>query len=88
MWNREIVLLGDRTVLVECGPMRMFIDACKDGVRNPVVCREAAERAIGFLEDVASSKEKLKTPAVILRGAGPGKPCSHNVDGRQTDRRW
>lgn len=65
MWNREILFLGDGTVLVECGPMRMFIDASREGIPQPDLCREAAERAVDFLGDVARVKDSLKSPALI-----------------------
>lgn len=66
MWRSEILELGDGTVLVECGPMRMFVEASIRGARRPDLSREAAGAAIGFLEDVARSGRCLKAPALDL----------------------
>jgi ApbE superfamily uncharacterized protein (UPF0280 family) len=56
------LLLGDDTVLVECGPMRMFIDGSLHGVRKPAFCVEAAHAALGFLKEVAEQRDKLRAP--------------------------
>jgi uncharacterized protein len=58
----HILLLGDDTVLVEYGPMRMFIDGSLHGVRVPDVCAAAADRAIGFLEETAAHKDAIRDP--------------------------
>jgi ApbE superfamily uncharacterized protein (UPF0280 family) len=58
----RILLLGDDTVLVEYGPMRMFIDASLDGVRRPDVCAAAADKAIGFLKEIAAHKGAIQSP--------------------------
>jgi ApbE superfamily uncharacterized protein (UPF0280 family) len=42
----------------------MFIEACKDGMRQPDMCRKAAQAAIGFLEQVALDMFHLRSPAV------------------------
>jgi ApbE superfamily uncharacterized protein (UPF0280 family) len=64
LWNKEILLLGDSTLLVECGPMRMFIEASEHGIPRPDACRKAAEQAVGFLEEVAAVKHTLAAPAI------------------------
>lgn len=56
----QILLLGDETILVEFGPMRMFIDGSLDGVRQPHLCAQAGRKAIGFLEEVAAHKHLIQ----------------------------
>ncbi len=73
MWQSRILTLGDDTVLVECGPMRMFIDGSQAGIRAPVLCEEAARRAIGFLGDIARDKPLLQQPAVGTQTRGLGR---------------
>lgn len=63
-WEGEIFTLGDGSVLVECGPMRMFIEASKDGNPRPEECREAAQAAMGFLEQIARDRSYLLRPAL------------------------
>ncbi len=58
----HMLLLGDDTILVECGPMRMFIDGSLRGVRMPDECALAADRAIGFLQQIADHKESIRAP--------------------------
>ncbi len=60
-------MLGDDTVLVECGPMRMFIDASVNGRRVPQLERQAAIKAIEFLSEVARDRDKLNIPAVLIK---------------------
>jgi len=55
--------LGDDTVLVECGPMRMFIDGSVAGARQPEVCGEAARYAIRVLEEIATHQSAMQVPA-------------------------
>ncbi len=62
----QILLLGDDTVLVECGPMRMFIDGSLHGARQPHVCVKAANKAIDFLEEIASQKNSVQAPFHML----------------------
>lgn len=72
MWESEILTLGDGTVLVECGPMRMFIEASAAGIARPDLCARAAEKAIGFLEEVARYRGRLQAPALVLDDPGQG----------------
>jgi len=65
LWNHEIVMLGDDTTLVECGPMRLFIDGSRKGVRDPDACRVAAEKALAFLEEIAGHRAEMHQPAVM-----------------------
>jgi uncharacterized protein len=69
MWDTRILTLGDDTVLVECGPMRIFIDGSRAGTRRPDLGTEAARHAIGFLGEIAEDMHLLKQPAVA---APPG----------------
>lgn len=50
-------------MLVECGPMRMFIEASRDGEARPAICRRAAIEATSFLEQVAQYRAFLRKPA-------------------------
>lgn len=72
MWQSEILELGDGGVLVECGPMRMFIEASLRGNRRPDLSRQAARAAIGFLEEVARAKRFLYAPARNLEEPSMG----------------
>jgi uncharacterized protein len=72
-WESRIVTLGDDTVLVECGPMRMFVDGSRHGIRRPDSCVEAAARAIGFLEEIAADRNTLRAPAVSLPEPPPDR---------------
>lgn len=59
-------MLGDETVLVECGPMRMFIDASVDGERQPGIAQEAARKSVDFLTQVAVARNELNRPSVLI----------------------
>jgi uncharacterized protein len=73
MGESRILTLGDDTVLVECGPMRMFIDASQEGVRRPDLCTKAARQAIDFLGEIASDKQVLQRPAISMKSPGRGR---------------
>jgi uncharacterized protein len=73
MWDSRILNLGDDTILVECGPMRMFIDGSRAGIRRPDLCTEAARHAIGFLAEIAEDMPHLKQPAVAAPPASLGR---------------
>jgi uncharacterized protein len=62
-WESRILTLGDDTVLVECGPMRMFIDGSVHGIRQPAICCEAARHAIEVLEEIAACRPEMERPA-------------------------
>lgn len=64
VWDHKIVALGDDTVLVECGPMRMFIEADRHGVRDPIACRAAGMKAVDFLNEVARHRAEVQQPAL------------------------
>lgn len=66
MWESRILTLGDDTILVECGPMRMFIDGSRAGTQRPNLCVQAAHRAIGFLHEIAEDMHLLKEPAASV----------------------
>lgn len=59
-------MLGDETVLVECGPMRMFIDASVNGERHPGIEQEAARKSVDFLTEVATARHELNRPSVLI----------------------
>jgi uncharacterized protein len=65
-WESHIVRLGDDTVLVECGPMRMFIEGSIRGTPQPEACLRAANEAVGFLEQIAGHMDKARRPAWML----------------------
>lgn len=65
-WESHIVRLGDDTVLVECGPMRMFIEGSIRGTPEPEVCLRAADEAVGFLEQIVEHMDKARCPARML----------------------
>ncbi len=52
--------------------MRMFIEASRDGIPQLDACREAAEKAIGFLEEVALVKGSLAAPSAVCTEPQPG----------------
>jgi ApbE superfamily uncharacterized protein (UPF0280 family) len=62
----RILTLGDGTVLVECGPMRMFVEGYSDGIIQPELCRQAAQEAIKFLEQVAEHRAEIQAPGLCL----------------------
>jgi len=66
LWERTIAVLDSGAVLVECGPMRMFIDASVEGRPRPDLGRSAAEAAVGFLEEVAAYWADLEAPAILI----------------------
>ncbi len=66
MWESQILTLDDQVVMVECGPMRMFIDGSFEGARQPELCRRAGEAAIGFLEQIANHRDAVMMPATSL----------------------
>ncbi|HMK34437.1 MAG TPA: hypothetical protein VK463_05175 [Desulfomonilaceae bacterium] len=65
MENR-ILLLGDGTVLAECGPMRMFIGGSVRGVQQQEICAEAAEKAVAFFEEIAANRDSIRAPFSAL----------------------
>ncbi|MBI4964671.1 MAG: hypothetical protein HY913_15435 [Desulfomonile tiedjei] len=62
-WESRILKLGDDTVFVECGPMRMFIEGSIHGEPQDDVCVRAANEAIVFLEEIAAHMDKMRGPA-------------------------
>jgi uncharacterized protein len=62
VWESRILKLGDDTVLVECGPMRMFISAYDESGPKPESCVLAAEESIKNLESVARNLQSIKKP--------------------------
>ncbi len=65
-WESRILTLGDGTVLVECGPMRMFIEGYADGISQSEACRTAAQEAIKFLEQIAEHRVEIQAPGLRL----------------------
>jgi uncharacterized protein len=62
VWESRISKLGDDTVLVECGPMRVFISAYDESGPKPQSCVLAAEESIKNLESVARNLQSIKKP--------------------------
>jgi uncharacterized protein len=75
--DSHILKLGDATVLVECGPMRMFIEGSEAGVPGPDLCSQAAERAIGFLEEAAKVWPLFRAPYGKIEP--PEQPLAHEM---------
>jgi len=63
LWETDIIELGDGTVLVECGPMRMFLAAWQGSVSRPDRCSDAARQAVAFLEQIAAGRSLMHAPA-------------------------
>jgi ApbE superfamily uncharacterized protein (UPF0280 family) len=66
VWESQILTLDDQVVMVECGPMRMFIDGSFEGARQPDLCQRAGVAAIGFLEQIAKHRDSVMMPAMNL----------------------
>jgi len=66
VWESQILTLDDQVVVVECGPMRMFIDGSFEGARQPALCHRAGAAAIGFLEEIAKHRDSVMMPAMSL----------------------
>jgi len=64
--------------MVECGPMRMFIEGFAFGVPQPDSCVDAAQKAIEFLEQIASRWQYFKSPARQI-DESPGNPLLHSM---------
>lgn len=58
-YDKSIHLLQGGAVLVECGPMRLVIDARIGKVAQPQQSVQAAEQAVRFLEGVAQARPFL-----------------------------
>ncbi len=61
-YDETILPLPGGSVLVECGPMRLVISAWVGRVPQPGEALAAASKAIEFLEEVASQRERLSGP--------------------------
>ncbi len=72
MWESQILTLDDQVVMVECGPMRMFIDGSFEGARQPDLCQRAGAAAIGFLEQIAKYRDSVMMPAAGLTEPSEG----------------
>jgi uncharacterized protein len=75
LWENEVLALGDGTVLVQCGPMRMFIEGSVGGVKQVDLCRRAASEAIGFLESISLRRMELMKPAIESREPADDSPA-------------
>ena len=67
-------MLGDGTVLVQCGPMRMFIEASVGSVKQPELCGRAGKEAIENLKRVAVHR------GVLSRAVKQTSACTINDD--------
>lgn len=58
-YEKSIHLLSGNSIFVECGPMRLVIDARVGQVAQPQQALRAAEEAVRFLEGVAAARPFL-----------------------------
>ncbi|MGB9618043.1 MAG: UPF0280 family protein [Desulfomonilaceae bacterium] len=62
---------------MECGPMRLVIQAWRKGVPQGAQCLSAAHKSIQFLEEAASYFPQCKAPAVDLNEPDPRLGIAH-----------
>jgi ApbE superfamily uncharacterized protein (UPF0280 family) len=62
-YEHSITVLDDEQVLSECGPMRLVIQAWKDGQAQIEAAREAGKISVSFLERVARLRKMLSVCA-------------------------
>ncbi len=67
VWDRELFVYEDGSVLIECGPMRMSIKAFQGEDVDIEACLRAADRATELLNDVAEARSLLTAAAVKTR---------------------
>jgi ApbE superfamily uncharacterized protein (UPF0280 family) len=66
-YRHTIDVLAEGRVMVDCGPMRLVIQAFKDGQPQTDPAKEAAGDALSYLERVARLKKTLSMPAHRIR---------------------
>jgi ApbE superfamily uncharacterized protein (UPF0280 family) len=66
-YRHTIAVLAEGRVMVDCGPMRLVIQAFKDGQPQTDPAQEAAGDALIYLERVARLKKTLSLPAHRIR---------------------
>jgi len=66
-YRHTIAVLAEGRVMVDSGPMRLVIQAFKDGQPQTEPAREAAGDALSYLERVARLKKTLSIPARRIR---------------------
>ncbi len=66
-YRHTIDVLAEGRVMVDCGPMRLVIQAFKDGQPQTYPAKEAARDALSYLERVARLKKTLSMPAHRIR---------------------
>ncbi len=74
LWETELVILGDGSVLLECGPMRLIMHGVSNGQKRPDVCAKAANQIIRYLDEVAGNWSELKKPHRTCRQNLAGLP--------------
>lgn len=60
--HRKITPIDSRTLQADCGPMRLTLQAFKNGYPQPDLSRAAAEVAFTFLERIAALRHILSRP--------------------------
>lgn len=66
-YRHTIAVLAEGRVMVDCGPMRLVIQAFKDGQPQTEPAKEAAGDALSYLERVARLKKTLSMSAHHIR---------------------
>jgi ApbE superfamily uncharacterized protein (UPF0280 family) len=66
-YRHTIAVLAEGRVMVDCGPMRLVVQAFKDGQPQTDPAQEAAGDALIYLERVARLKKTLSLPAHRIR---------------------
>ncbi len=61
-YEQSITVLDEKQVIAECGPMRLVIQAWKNGHPQAESARQAAEMSFSFLERVARFRKELSLP--------------------------
>lgn len=56
--------MGDQSVFVDCGPMRMTIEGFQGRQSRPDYCFEAAKFSLDILEEIAGKRYELSKPAI------------------------
>ncbi len=70
-WEHTITVPGEGWVIVECGPMRLVIQAWRGPTPGTKEAISASKAAIGFLERVAALGKRLRQPAGRIQNTFP-----------------
>ena len=61
-YEQNITVIDNKSVLAECGPMRLVIQAWQNGQPQLHLVRQAAEKSFFFLNRIASCRSELSHP--------------------------